>query len=96
MVRFDVTPNDAKVIRKIANRAVRQARDVCSVEDWAMDLTAVHTNGCRLRLRELLLADDFNFAHDLFGIRRHLDRQSGELDGRFLPRFAAPNTKGRL
>lgn len=53
-----------------------------------MDVIAVHMNGRPLRLEALLAADDFNFAHDVFGIRRHLDRDTGELTQCFVPRFS--------
>lgn len=33
-------------------------------------------------------ADDFNVAHDVVGIYRHIDRETGKLTGCFLPRFA--------
>jgi len=55
-----------------------------------MDVTACHVNGCPLKLQELLEADDFNFSHDIFGIRRHLNRETGQLENCFLPRFARP------
>lgn len=102
MVRFDIHREEAKLVLEIAGRAVQQARktlmatngrvesDMLRIQDWAMDITACHANGCPLRLRELLLADDFNFAHDVFGIRQHLNRDSGRLDGLFVPRFAQP------
>jgi len=102
MVTFDVRREDATLIWDIAHRAVQQARktlmathgrvesDMLRPQDWAMDVTAVHANGCPLRLRELLLADDFNFVHDLFGIRRHLNRETGKLGDHFVPRFAMP------
>ena len=54
-----------------------------------MDITAAHVNGCPLRLAEWLEADDFNFAHDIAGIVRHIDRDTGKIGGLFLPRFAA-------
>jgi hypothetical protein len=54
-----------------------------------MDLAAVHAK-VPLRLDELLGADDFNFAHDIGGIMRHMDRTTGELADFFLPRFAKP------
>lgn len=41
-----------------------------------------------LRLQALLEADDFNFVHDVFGIRKHYDAATGAIDNRFLPRFA--------
>lgn len=39
----------------------------------------------------LLAADDENFAHDILGIRRHMNRRTGELEGCFVPRFAKAN-----
>lgn len=102
MVNFNVSCEDAAVIQEIAGRAVKQMRktltalngrvesEMLRVQDWAMDVTAVHANGCPLRLRELALADEFNFAHDVFGIRRHLNRETGRLGRHFVPRFAYP------
>lgn len=57
--------------------------------DATMDIDACHNNGCPLKLHELLEADDFNFAHDAFGIRRHIDRTTGKLQDCFVPRYAA-------
>lgn len=34
-------------------------------------------------------ADRFNFAHDVGGIRYHLDRNTGELADCFRPRYSA-------
>jgi hypothetical protein len=34
-----------------------------------------------------LTADDFNFAHDFFGIRSHMNRETGLLGDCFVPRF---------
>ena len=45
-------------------------------------------NGCPLMLSELLAADDTNFAHDVFGIRAKLNRETGALRDGFVPRFA--------
>jgi len=52
-----------------------------------LDLVYAHAQ-VPLDLEALLAADDFNFMHDVFGIARHMDRSTGEMDGRFLPRFA--------
>ena len=54
-----------------------------------MDLSATHAV-TPLRLGDLLAADDFHFAHDVFGIMRHIDRRTGRLDDHFVPRFCAP------
>ena len=54
-----------------------------------MDLNAAHCNGCELQLAALLAADDGNFSHDVFGIARHIDRETGQLKDSFLPRYTA-------
>lgn len=56
-----------------------------------MDLMAADgVNGNRaLDWDRLLEADDFNFLHDIGGISRHMNRDTGELTGFFLPRFTA-------
>ena len=51
-------------------------------------ITATHANGCRLDLQRFLDADDIDFAHDLIGIFRHLDRTTGMLRNFFCPRSA--------
>lgn len=76
---------------RIAERAVAMAAEV-GVEyrkmDAMMDIDAVHSNGNPLRLQDLLDADNFNFAHDVFGIRRYLDRRTGQLTEFFVPRYS--------
>jgi hypothetical protein len=52
-----------------------------------MDLVVTHANGNPMDFERLAEADDFNFAHDVFGIYRHLDRETGKLGDCFLPRF---------
>lgn len=54
-----------------------------------MDLTAADgENGNKpLDWTRLLAADDANFMHDIGGISRHIDRETGELTGCFVPRF---------
>jgi hypothetical protein len=62
--------------------------------DWTepMELTATlvacHLNGCRLRLRDMLAGDDRDVFHDIGGIARNIDRQTGTLLNDFVPRFA--------
>ncbi|MCK1479288.1 hypothetical protein IVB27_32260 [Bradyrhizobium sp. 197] len=75
----------------------RRARDLYlehrvdrSVMDIDMDLAATHCNGNPLRLDDLLKADDFNLLHDVSGIAKHLNRETGKLEGFFSPRFSQP------
>jgi hypothetical protein len=93
-VSFSVSKAEANVIHQIAQRAADACTDtepsLADVLSWRMDITATHANGCRLDLSKLLTADDFTFAHDMDGIARHLDRDTGKLGDCFLPRCAAP------
>jgi hypothetical protein len=76
----------------IADRAVGMYRSLgvrMKRLDILMDVHATHSV-CPLRLDDLLAADDFNFSHDIGGIARHLNRQTGEMEDFFVPRFAAP------
>lgn len=91
-VSFDVSSEDRALIDAIIIRAVRlYARLEIPLDALSlmMDVTAVHANGCPLKLAALAEADEVNFAHDIGGISRHIDRETGHLGGCFLPRFAA-------
>ena len=95
-VSFEVgSKEEAILISKIAARAVQAAaanKFIYKHMDADMDITACHCNGCPLRLKELLEADALNFTHDVFGIRRHIDRETGKLGDCFTPRYAEPVT----
>ncbi|WP_414462924.1 hypothetical protein [Hyphomicrobium sp. DY-1] len=92
MVRFDVSKREEKLVRRVVTRAVALAADHGEKLDHlstTMDLHATIANGCPLDLDRLLAADNFNFLHDVFGISRHLDRETGKLQNHFRPRYAA-------
>ncbi len=90
-VSFDCPKEERHLCKQIARRASdmlaeqNTTRDVLSID---MDITATHCNGNPLRLADLLAADDFNFMHDVAGIYRHLDRETGSLMDHFSPRFS--------
>ncbi len=82
---------EAITISKIAHRAVAMAASAgirYELMDANMDVTACHVNGNPLRLDDLLAADEANFNHDVFGIRRHIDRETGKLNDCFSPRYS--------
>jgi hypothetical protein len=91
-VSFKASAADLLTARKIARRArnlyldAKIDRDAIDIQ---MDLIATHANGCPMDFDQLLAADDFNLMHDVGGIDRHLDRETGELTNCFRPRFAA-------
>ena len=88
MINWNVTKEDGILIRRISDRA--SALDLNSDQlEVQMDITAVHLNDRELDLRRLLEDfDDFSFAHDINGIRGHLDVETGKLQRGFLPRCA--------
>jgi hypothetical protein len=43
-----------------------------------------------LDLAAMLTADASNFSHDFFGIRAHMNRETGKLEDNFVPRFYRP------
>lgn len=77
------------VIAKIVNRALKECpllgTDRLTID---MDLTACHANGMPLDLCKLLDAPKADFGHDVYGIRKFLDRETGQLTGCFVPRCA--------
>lgn len=88
MIDWDKATRDEVVaINKIAKMAVYldPTLDLLSVQ---MDLEACHTHGCPLDLERLGNADQTNLMHDVAGIRRHLNRETGQLENCFLPRYA--------
>ena len=94
---FDVGVEEDDIIDEIVTRALAVCKKHRVPYDRMtafMDMTACHTS-TPLHLRDLLKADDFNFAHDIFGIRRHMNRTTGELEGFFLPRFARSEKEAR-
>lgn len=101
-LQFTQSGKEIGTIYKIADRALALfgADNFSSAAEMKlhirMDVSACHASGCPLRLDDLLAADDFNFMHDIAGIDRHLNRETGELEGFFRPRFARPDVEPYL
>jgi hypothetical protein len=89
VINWKISSSDALLVSQIAQRAVRE-KLTQDVQDVSMDVTATHLNGNPLRLAELLKASLANFGHDITGIHRHLDRNTGKLKDYFSPRYSAP------
>jgi hypothetical protein len=87
VLKWDTTKDEKALIEVIVDRAIEAGGGARN--DWAMDITACHNNGCPLDLEKLAEAPEFDFRHDVFGIRRHLDRSTGKLGDCFIPRCAA-------
>jgi hypothetical protein len=91
-INWSATKTEMQIIERISARAVKLAKKA-GVEihkiDFLMDLEACHCNGCRLDLDKLEAFPDSDFGHDVFGIRKHIDRSNGKLRDCFIPRCVA-------
>lgn len=96
VVKFDKPQHhEIEAIARITERAFTNSKMVIGGKirggdrmDLHMDLCAVHSNGTELDFERLEKFPDYDFAHDIMGIRRHLDRKTGKLTDCFLPRCA--------
>ena len=95
-LNWKVSPGDQANITSIGFRANSLAKQLGMYGRWAygvvdaqMDVTAVHANSLPLDLAGLLAASDADFGHDVFGIRRYLNRDTGRLTCCFTPRYSA-------
>jgi hypothetical protein len=77
---------DMKIIHEIAIRANGLTK--VSIKEYDMDIAACHISGNPLNLEGLLLADDYNFFHDVWGIHENIDKETGVLKNLFYPRYS--------
>lgn len=90
LVQFDTRPETMATIRMIVDR-FQQLTWLLQPDELTtltMDLSAAKADDSKLDLDRLLSSDDCDFAHDVGGIMRHMDRGTGTLTGCFLPRCA--------
>lgn len=93
---FTVSKADRPALKKCVDRLMASEISVrldIKRIDTDMDLSACHANGCPLDFEKLANAPEADFMHDVFGIRKHINRTTGELMDCFLPRCAKPETK---
>lgn len=90
-----VTKKEFETIVKICVRA--EGLHIASKEriNLIMDLENTH-NSVGLDLEGLLHADNVNFAHDVVGIQNHMNRDTKELEGFFVPRFARKDVEALI
>lgn len=85
------TVHERSVINRVIDRAIQKVFVPANITvdrvDLAMDLEAAHSL-CPLDFEQLLTASNFDFNHDIAGIRHHLNRDTGKLMDYFVPRCA--------
>lgn len=83
------TETESEAIDRIVERAVELLPEIDRLT-FRMDIAAVHAH-TPLDLKTWSEADIGNLGHDVAGIIRHMDRDTGELTDCFVPRFALPD-----
>lgn len=93
-ISFRTTKSEFNIITQISRRGeylYKALGDEKPGWNLIMDVTACHANGCRLHLVQFLNGNELDFAHDIVGIYKHLNRKTGKLEDCFVPRFAESN-----
>jgi hypothetical protein len=82
------TIEDTALIEQIADRIVADpdVSPYSSKMAAMIEIILTHCNGTPLDLPALLTAEPASFWHDVVGIARHLDRDTGKLSASFMPR----------
>lgn len=88
VVSFERTKEENALITAVVLRAADSLGLAKNHWDLHMDLCAAHANGCPIDFQKLLDADDATFGHDVLGVRKYINRQTGELEECFVPRCA--------
>lgn len=76
------------IIVEIAKRAEQKGLLMFDRMSLIMDLENAH-NQFKLRLDDFLKSDDFDFAHDIVGIQKNINRKTKTVENHFLPRYAS-------
>ena len=75
------------LLQRITDRA--QALDIARGDKITQMMDIDHAaDQFNMRLEEMAEADDFNFAHDFIGIQNTINRETGRIEGLFVPRYA--------
>jgi hypothetical protein len=88
---FQATEAERAILRKISDRAAELSIEFeipYPTLELEMDLLAAREDIVTLDLRRLLDSPIADFSHDIFGIRRFINRTTGEVEGCFVPRCA--------
>lgn len=78
--------DDVVAVSKIVKRTLKLIPGI-DRHGLQMDIEACHITN-PMKLSEWLKADDNNFLHDIYGITANINRENGNLENCFWPRFA--------
>lgn len=81
------TKEEIELVVEIAKRAENMGIVAFNRETLMKDLESA-SQEFDLRLTQLLMADDFNFIHDIAGIQQNINRKTKKMENLFVPRYA--------
>jgi hypothetical protein len=92
ITNWAVSPKDYDMLVQVAERAKRELMGYPdSKRTLIMALINCHAKGCPLDFKGLLEAPVLAFSHDIYGIRNHINNDTGKLQSCFAPRYALSN-----
>lgn len=93
ITNWEISNADFDTLVLVATRALRELPNYPdNRRTLIMDLNACHSNGCPLYFKGLLDAPVGDLVHDIYGIRKAINRNTGQLsEDCFVPRFALAN-----
>ena len=75
------------IMFEIAKRA--DDMDILAVDRLTLKMDLENVNKkIKMNFKELLKADESDFVHDIYNIQLFMDRETGELENDFVPRYA--------
>lgn len=89
-----MTGTTFNAILRVRERAEKMEILDRDVRTLVLDLLNAHKQ-FTMDWERLAGADDVNFAHDVIGIQRHINRGTGIFDKYYIPRFASAQGENR-
>lgn len=91
MINFDLCEDDKIYLGDILDSLELAGEDRTQI---SMSMRAANNHGCPIDFARLAAADQSNQAHDAYGIHRHINKETGEIEGHFLPRYRLRKMEG--
>tara|TARA_B110000483_G_C18044345_1_gene483868 strand:+ start:668 stop:937 length:270 start_codon:yes stop_codon:yes gene_type:complete len=89
-MNLKTTTPEHLLIHEIASTAVK-ADKLYNLQELMIDIAATHLNGEPLDLEKMAKMEYIDTQHDIIGIQSNLNRDTGELQNCFLPRYRKTN-----
>jgi hypothetical protein len=89
-MNLKTTTQEHLLIYEIARKA-KEVNKFYDLQDLMIDIAATHLNGEPLDLEKLAEMEYIDAHHDISGIQDNLNRDTGQLENCFMPRYRKIN-----